>query len=313
MFKTARGNPPSSRSARTSSSSSTRTSSKLRTALPLPWFARSLTQTLALLLPLVDQQPCKPACPHNTPNLPINRNVGATTLAASACGLEKIPVVTGSVCPTLGVVRETFGYTRCYQAQLSALSFVPTYSDSYGARQLQVCLYLPAQGTTQRGSQDKREGSRTMEGALVPDSHALKSLPAPTSQSFITAFTNPLLRRLSSSPSSFQTRTTHDIPQTTNNMSSGQIAAPYAIKPSQRANIRLSTSQDLYTTLSSSLSPLKGHQRPAIPFDNAMTKEVDRSPTSGPRILEDDYAVPAPPPPSPVSFRADRWPTPACH
>ncbi|KAL6896055.1 hypothetical protein HDV57DRAFT_38146 [Trichoderma longibrachiatum] len=132
-------------------------------------------------------------------------------------------------------------------------------------------------------------------------------------QSFIAAFAGPLSRRPSSSPSSSQLRTTHNIPQTTDNMSSSQIAAPYAIKPSQRANIRLSTSQDLYTTLSSSLSPLKGHQRPAIPFDNAMAKEGDRSPTSGHRILEDDYAVPAPPPPSPVSFRADRWPTPACH
>ncbi|KAH0498924.1 hypothetical protein TgHK011_006150 [Trichoderma gracile] len=129
--------------------------------------------------------------------------------------------------------------------------------------------------------------------------------------SFIAAFTGPLSRRLGSSPSSFRTRTTHNIPETTDKMSSGQVAAPYAIKPSQRPNIRLSTSQDLYTTLSSSLSPLKGHQRPAIPFDNAMTKESDRSPTSG--LLEDDFAVPAPPPPSPVSFRADRWPTPACH
>ncbi|UKZ77950.1 hypothetical protein TrVFT333_005684 [Trichoderma virens FT-333] len=83
-------------------------------------------------------------------------------------------------------------------------------------------------------------------------------------------------------------------------MSSSQIAAPYAIKPSQRANIRLSTAQDIYSSLSSSLSPLKGHQRPAIPFDNAaMTKEGDGSSTPVHRILEDDYTVPAPPPPSP--------------
>jgi len=96
-------------------------------------------------------------------------------------------------------------------------------------------------------------------------------------------------------------------------MSSGQIAAPYAIKPSERANIRLLTSQDLYSTLSSSLSPLKGHQQPIVPFDNAtMTKDGDRSSTPVFRILEDDYTVPAPPPPSPVSFRADRWPTSAC-
>ncbi|KAL7785546.1 hypothetical protein V8C37DRAFT_394008 [Trichoderma ceciliae] len=96
-------------------------------------------------------------------------------------------------------------------------------------------------------------------------------------------------------------------------MSSGQIAAPYAIKPSQRASIRLSTSQDLYSTLSSSLSPLKGHQRPIIPFDNAvMTKDGGNSSRPVHRILEDEYTVPAPPPPSPVSFRADRWPTSAC-
>ncbi|KAF3075717.1 hypothetical protein THAR02_09563 [Trichoderma harzianum] len=93
-------------------------------------------------------------------------------------------------------------------------------------------------------------------------------------------------------------------------MSSGQIAAPFAIKPSQRANIRLATAQDLYSTLSSCLSPLKGHQQPAIPFD---TKQGDGSSTPAHRILEDDYTVPAPPPPSPVSFRADRWPAPACH
>ncbi|RFU79163.1 hypothetical protein TARUN_3078 [Trichoderma arundinaceum] len=96
-------------------------------------------------------------------------------------------------------------------------------------------------------------------------------------------------------------------------MSSGQIAAPFAIKPSQRPNIRLSTSQDIYSTLSSSLSPLKGHQRPVIPFDYAaMTKDGGRSSTPIHCILEDDYTVPAPPPPSPVSFRADRWPTSAC-
>lgn len=95
-------------------------------------------------------------------------------------------------------------------------------------------------------------------------------------------------------------------------MSSGQIAAPYAIKP-QRASIRLMTSQDLYSTLSNSLSPLKGHQRPVIPFDNAaMTKDGGRPSTPVHRIFEDDYTVPAPPPPSPVSFRADRWPTSAC-
>ncbi|PTB46381.1 hypothetical protein M441DRAFT_156141 [Trichoderma asperellum CBS 433.97] len=96
-------------------------------------------------------------------------------------------------------------------------------------------------------------------------------------------------------------------------MSSGQIAAPYPIKPSQRANIRLATSEDIYSSLSSSLSPLKGHQRPIIPFDHApVTKDDSNSPGAAHRVFEDDYTVPAPPPPSPVSFRVDRWPTPAC-
>ncbi|KAL6859652.1 hypothetical protein J3F83DRAFT_320406 [Trichoderma novae-zelandiae] len=60
----------------------TRTSSKLR--LPsLSQYSHGSLRLARLLRclspksPLVDQQPCKPACPHNTPNLPINRNVGA--------------------------------------------------------------------------------------------------------------------------------------------------------------------------------------------------------------------------------------------
>jgi hypothetical protein len=96
-------------------------------------------------------------------------------------------------------------------------------------------------------------------------------------------------------------------------MSSGQIAAPYPIKPTQRANIRLATSEDIYSSLSTSLSPLKGHQRPIIPFDHApVIKDGSNSPTTGHPVFEGDYTVPAPPPPSPVSFRVDRWPAPAC-
>ncbi|KAG5918233.1 hypothetical protein E4U53_004109 [Claviceps sorghi] len=63
---------------------------------------------------------------------------------------------------------------------------------------------------------------------------------------------------------------------------------------SQRNNTRLITSQDLYSTLSANLT-LKDN-RPSTPVRH---------------ILENDYTVPAPPPPSPVSFRADKWNMPA--
>ncbi|KAG6006799.1 hypothetical protein E4U21_006690 [Claviceps maximensis] len=72
-----------------------------------------------------------------------------------------------------------------------------------------------------------------------------------------------------------------------------QIAAPLAMS-SQRSNTLLFTSQDLYSSLTANLT-LKDN-RPSTPVRH---------------IQENDYDVPAPPPPSPVSFRADKWNMPA--
>ncbi|EFY91717.1 hypothetical protein J3459_003990 [Metarhizium acridum] len=71
------------------------------------------------------------------------------------------------------------------------------------------------------------------------------------------------------------------------------IASPVAM-PSQRNNLRLFTSQDLYSSLNANLS--YKDNRPSTPVR---------------RIQENDYTVPAPPPPSPVSFRADKWSMPS--
>lgn len=73
-------------------------------------------------------------------------------------------------------------------------------------------------------------------------------------------------------------------------MPSAQLIAPIPISPSQRAVKMGASSQDLYATLSATLGSKQ--QRPSTPNH---------------RILEDDYTVPAPPPPSPVSFRQDHW------
>ena len=64
------------------------------------------------------------------------------------------------------------------------------------------------------------------------------------------------------------------------------IVAPLAM-PSQRNDIRIITSKDL-NSLNANLTGKK--DRPATPVH---------------RIREHDYTVPAPPPPSPVSFRSD--------
>ncbi|KAG5925120.1 hypothetical protein E4U42_004459 [Claviceps africana] len=72
-----------------------------------------------------------------------------------------------------------------------------------------------------------------------------------------------------------------------------QIVAPLPMS-SQRNKTRLITSQDLYSSLSANLA-FKDN-RPSTPVRH---------------IQEDDYTVPAPPPPSPVSFRADKWDMPA--
>ncbi|KAG6032714.1 hypothetical protein E4U19_007222, partial [Claviceps sp. Clav32 group G5] len=74
-----------------------------------------------------------------------------------------------------------------------------------------------------------------------------------------------------------------------------QIVAPLAISP-QRNNSRLFTSQDLFSSLTANL------------------RQKDNRPSTLLRHMpEDDYAVPAPPPPSPVSFRADKWHVPMRH
>ncbi|EQL04145.1 hypothetical protein OCS_00169 [Ophiocordyceps sinensis CO18] len=77
-------------------------------------------------------------------------------------------------------------------------------------------------------------------------------------------------------------------------MPSPQVASPLALPTSQRNNLRLMTSHDLYNSLNATL--ISGDNRPSTPIRC---------------IQEDDYTVPAPPPPSPVSFRADHWHAPA--
>ncbi|KAG6303725.1 hypothetical protein E4U09_005764 [Claviceps aff. purpurea] len=74
-----------------------------------------------------------------------------------------------------------------------------------------------------------------------------------------------------------------------------QIVAPLAISP-PRNNSRLFTSQDLFSSLTANL------------------RHKDNRPSTLLRHMpEDDYSVPAPPPPSPVSFRADKWHMPTRH
>ncbi|KAI1389409.1 uncharacterized protein F4822DRAFT_199506 [Hypoxylon trugodes] len=69
----------------------------------------------------------------------------------------------------------------------------------------------------------------------------------------------------------------------------GQIAAPIPVTP-PRKTIRLSTTTDLFTSLNASLT----------------TKESKRAAPIR-TISERDWDVPAPPPPSPVSFHPDHW------
>ncbi|CEJ93098.1 hypothetical protein VHEMI08712 [[Torrubiella] hemipterigena] len=57
---------------------------------------------------------------------------------------------------------------------------------------------------------------------------------------------------------------------------------------------RTPSSQDLMSGLSASFTPQQT-ERPATPVHG---------------IFEDDYIVPAPPPPTPVSFRNEGWPKP---
>lgn len=75
-------------------------------------------------------------------------------------------------------------------------------------------------------------------------------------------------------------------------MPSSQIASPLPIPPPRR-NIRLGySSQDLFASINATLA--SNIVRPRTPVHN---------------IQEDEYTVPAPPPPSPVSFLPEHWPT----
>ncbi|OTA87983.1 hypothetical protein M434DRAFT_80673 [Hypoxylon sp. CO27-5] len=68
-----------------------------------------------------------------------------------------------------------------------------------------------------------------------------------------------------------------------------QIAAPIPVTP-PRKNIRLSSSTDLFASINATLAS-----------KNIMQATPIRS------IQERDWDVPAPPPPSPVSFHPDHW------
>ncbi|KAK1836256.1 hypothetical protein QBC39DRAFT_248670 [Podospora conica] len=71
-----------------------------------------------------------------------------------------------------------------------------------------------------------------------------------------------------------------------------QVASPIPISAARRGNLSLVTgSQDLFASLNATL---------------ASRSTTDMS-TPSHTIRENDYSVPAPPPPSPVSFR-DHWP-----
>lgn len=72
-------------------------------------------------------------------------------------------------------------------------------------------------------------------------------------------------------------------------MPASQLASPLPISP-QRQNLRLLTGQDLYSSINATLA--SSGNRPSTPVHI---------------IREQDYSVPAPPPPSPVSFAADHW------
>lgn len=71
-------------------------------------------------------------------------------------------------------------------------------------------------------------------------------------------------------------------------MPATQIVAPIAISP--RQDLRAITGQDLYSSINASLS--SSSNRPSTPVHI---------------IREHDYSVPAPPPPSPVSFGTEHW------
>lgn len=74
-------------------------------------------------------------------------------------------------------------------------------------------------------------------------------------------------------------------------MPSAQIAAPIPI-PAQRRNLALITTQELFASLNATLANKS----------NQLVTPIHH-------IQEHDYTVPAPPPPSPISFH-NHWPAP---
>lgn len=96
-----------------------------------------------------------------------------------------------------------------------------------------------------------------------------------------------------------------------------QIFAPVPVAASQRKGLQLITSADLIASLNATLA------KPSAPnYKGSGTHLSVDSPFY--TICEDDYTVPAPPPPSPVNFRSEHWPvamsvannnsvTPVCH
>lgn len=71
-----------------------------------------------------------------------------------------------------------------------------------------------------------------------------------------------------------------------------QVASPIPISAARRGNLSLVTSQDLFASLNATLASRSSSTDTSVPSH---------------AIRENDYSVPAPPPPSPVSFR-DHWP-----
>ncbi|KAI0019315.1 hypothetical protein F4780DRAFT_449205 [Xylariomycetidae sp. FL0641] len=70
-----------------------------------------------------------------------------------------------------------------------------------------------------------------------------------------------------------------------------QIVAPVPVTP-PRKNMRLTANSDLFASLNATLASKDGRGHRDLPVRS---------------IQERDWDVPAPPPPSPVSFHADHW------
>lgn len=96
-----------------------------------------------------------------------------------------------------------------------------------------------------------------------------------------------------------------------------QIFAPVPVAASKHKGLKLLTSADLLASLHATLETSS-----AVSYGSGGSPFGSEASFYG--ISEDDYTVPAPPPPSPVSFRNEHWPltmsaankssvAPACH